>query len=77
MHAVFVGGFLFAIPKLDFFAGVFIEGVFAPKVATDIPNDGMINDESRMARKLLIRDKIYIDVNGRRYDATGKLVNDK
>ena len=55
----------------------FIEGVFAPKVATDIPNDGMMNDESRVARKLLIRDKIYIDVNGRRYDATGKLVNGK
>ena len=55
----------------------FIKGVFAPKVTTDIQNDGMMNDESRMARKLLIDDKIYIDVNGRRYDATGKLVNDK
>ena len=55
----------------------FIEGVFAPKVTTDLQNDGMMNDESRMARKLLIDDKIYIDVNGRRYDATGKLVNDK
>ena len=55
----------------------FIEGVFAPKVTTDIQNDGMMNDESRMARKLLIDDKIYIDVNGRRYDATGKLVNGK
>ena len=55
----------------------FIEGVFAPKVTTDLQNDGMMNDESRMARKLLIDDKIYIDVNGRRYDATGKLVNGK
>ena len=55
----------------------FIEGVFAPKVTTDIQNDGMMNDEMMKARKLLIDDKIYIDVNGRRYDATGKLVNGK
>lgn len=55
----------------------FIEGVFVPKVATDLQNDGMMNDEMMKARKLLIDDKIYIDVNGRRYDATGKLVNGK
>ncbi len=54
-----------------------LQGVFAPKVTTDLQNDGMMNDEMMKARKLLIDDKIYIEVNGRLYDATGKLVNGK
>ena len=28
MHAVFVSRFLFAVPELDFFAGILVEGVF-------------------------------------------------
>jgi hypothetical protein len=51
-----------------------IQGVFkAPQGTTDIEN-GEVGDGEQV-RKLLIRDKMYIIVNGRLYDATGKLVN--
>lgn len=52
-----------------------IQGVFrAPQVTTDIENDGLINEGMMKARKVIISDKIYILVNGRMYDSTGRLM---
>lgn len=51
----------------------FIRGQFkAPQVTTDIQNGAGIEEG---ARKVLIDQKIYIEVNGRLYDATGKIVS--
>lgn len=57
-------------------AGRFIiRGVFlAPQVTTDLSGAGI---EGEHARKLMIDQKIYIEVNDRLYDTTGKLVNRK
>lgn len=51
----------------------FIRGQFkAPQVTTDIQNGAGVEEG---ARKVLIDQKIYIEVNGRLYDATGKIVS--
>lgn len=51
----------------------FIQGQFkVPQVATDIQNGAGIEEG---ARKVLIDQKIYIEVHGRLYDATGKIVS--
>lgn len=51
----------------------FIRGQFkAPNITTDIQNGAGIEEG---ARKVLIDQKIYIEVNGRLYDATGKIVS--
>ena len=51
----------------------FIRGQFkAPNTTTDIRNGAGIEEG---ARKVLIDQKIYIEVNGRLYDATGKIVS--
>jgi hypothetical protein len=56
----------------------FIQGqFFAPQVATDIDNVQGNEGQGTVARKLLIGQKIYIQVNGKLYDTTGKLVIDK
>ena len=53
----------------------YIEGRFyAPQVATDIENGQSDKVQSTKARKLLIDQKMYILVNGKLYDATGKVV---
>ena len=52
-----------------------IKGVFlAPGVATGLQNDGMMNDGMMKARKVIIDQKMYIQINGRLYDANGKLL---
>ena len=52
----------------------FIQGqFFAPQITTDIQNDGTILEGTKI-RKVLINDKMYIQVNDKLYDATGKLV---
>jgi len=52
-----------------------IEGVFyAPQIATDLENGELMNDEMVKARKVMIDQKMYIIVNGRMYDANGKMV---
>ena len=49
-----------------------IQGVFrTPQVTTDVENG--VNGENG-ARKVIINDKMYIILNGRMYDATGKIV---
>ena len=51
-----------------------LQGVFkAPQGTTDIEN-GEASDDKAKARKLIIRDKMYIMVNDLMYDATGKKV---
>ena len=51
-----------------------LQGVFkAPQGTTDIEN-GEASDNKAKARKLIIRDKMYIMVNDLMYDATGKKV---
>lgn len=53
----------------------FIQGQFkAPQIATDIQNGQSGEVQSTKARKLMINQKIFIEVNGRLYDATGKEV---
>ena len=53
----------------------FIQGQFkAPQVATDIQNGQSGEVQSTKARKLMINQKIFIEINGRLYDATGKEV---
>ncbi|MBQ7438685.1 MAG: hypothetical protein IJV28_01805 [Paludibacteraceae bacterium] len=53
----------------------FIQGQFkAPQVATDIQNGHSGEVQTTKARKLMINQKIFIEVNGRLYDATGKEV---
>ena len=47
----------------------------APQITTDIEDTQ--SGEAIKARKLMIDQKIFIEVNGRLYDATGKLVNKK
>ena len=49
----------------------------APNIATDIENTEATEGNSVKAQKLIIRDKLYIRINGQLYDATGKMVNDK
>ena len=52
---------------------LFIQGQFkAPQITTDI--EGGAGIEGEHAQKVIIDQKIYIRVNGRLYDATGKLV---
>ncbi len=65
------------VPKGTTTGRLFIQGVFRqPQVPTDIQN-GNADGEKAKAQKVIINDKIYILVNGRMYDATGKLVNQK
>ncbi len=53
----------------------FIQGQFkAPQVATDIQNGQSGEVQSTKARKVMINQKIFIEINGRLYDATGKEV---
>lgn len=53
----------------------FIQGQFkAPQIATDIQNGQSGEVQSTKARKLMINQKIFIEINGRLYDATGKEV---
>lgn len=53
----------------------FIQGQFkAPQVATDIQNGQSGEVQTTKARKLMINQKIFIEINGRLYDATGKEV---
>ena len=55
---------------------LFIQGQFkTPQITTDI--EGGAGMEGECAHKVIIDQKIYIRVNGRLYDATGKLVLDK
>lgn len=57
---------------------IFLMGRFkAPNIATDIETTEANEDQNMKAQKLIIRDKLYIRLNGQLYDATGKLVNDK
>ncbi|MBQ2608201.1 MAG: hypothetical protein II588_03190, partial [Paludibacteraceae bacterium] len=57
---------------------LFIEGAFrAPQVTTDIEPASDASTKGRDVRKVIINDKIYILVNGRMYDSTGKLVKEK
>ena len=54
-----------------------IEGVFrAPQVTTDVDNGQwtMDNGQGTKAKKLILRDKMYILVGDTLYDATGRLV---
>ena len=56
----------------------FIQGQFkAPNVATDLQNGQSDEVQSTKARKVLIDQKIFIEVDGRLYDTTGKIVNKK
>ena len=69
--------YAFRVPEGTTSGRLFIQGVFrAPQVPTDIQN-GNADGEKAKAQKVIINDKIYILVNGRMYDATGKLVNQK
>lgn len=53
----------------------FIQGQFkAPQIATDIQNGQSGEVQPNKARKLMINQKIFIEINGRLYDATGKEV---
>ena len=57
---------------------LFIQGRFkAPQIATDNESVESESLEFRGAEKLIIRDKLYIRINGQLYDATGKQVNGK
>lgn len=57
---------------------LFLQGRFkALNIATDIENTEATEGNSVKAQKLIIRDKLYIRINGQLYDATGKMVNDK
>jgi len=47
----------------------------APQVTTGVENGQSDQEPSTKARKVIIEDKIYIQLNGRMYDSTGKLVN--
>lgn len=49
----------------------------APSIATDIDHTEATEGNNVKAQKLIIRDKLYIRINGQLYDATGKWVNDK
>lgn len=48
---------------------------FMPMIPTDV--DNVNGNEQEKARKLLINEKMYIQINGRLYDATGKIVKGK
>ena len=53
----------------------FIQGQFkASQIATDIQNGHSGEVQPNKARKLMINQKIFIEINGRLYDATGKEV---
>lgn len=57
---------------------LFLMGRFkAPNIATDIDNTEATEGTGVKAQKLIIRDKMYIRINGQLYDATGKQVNVK
>ena len=57
---------------------IFLVGRFkAPNIATDIDNTDATEGADVKVQKLIIRDKLYIRINGQLYDATGKKVNDK
>ncbi|MBR2165625.1 MAG: InlB B-repeat-containing protein, partial [Paludibacteraceae bacterium] len=47
---------------------------FAPGVATDLDNIQGDNIQNTKARKVIIDQKMYIQINGRLYDANGKLL---
>ena len=47
----------------------------APQVTTGLENGQSDQEPSTKARKVIIEDKIYIQLNGRMYDSTGKKVN--
>lgn len=48
---------------------------FMPMIPTDV--DNVNGNKQEKARKLLINEKMYIQINGRLYDATGKIVKGK
>ena len=53
-----------------------IEGrFFAPEIATDI--DDVNGENKQAARKIIYQDKLYILIDGKMYDSTGKLVISK
>ena len=69
--------YAFRVPTGTTAGRLYIQGVFrAPQVPTDIQN-GNADGEKAKAKKVIINDKIYIIVNGRMFDSTGKLVLDK
>jgi len=47
----------------------------APQVTTGLENGQSEQEPSTKARKVIIEDKIYIQLNGHMYDSTGKKVN--
>ena len=47
----------------------------APQVTTGLENGQSDQEPSTKARKVIIEDKIYIQLNGHMYDSTGKKVN--
>ena len=47
----------------------------APQVTTGVENGQSDQEPSTKARKVIIEDKIYIQLNGHMYDSTGKKVN--
>ena len=52
-----------------------IQGVFrTPQVTTDVENGENGENGANGARKVIINDKMYIILNGRMYDAVGKIV---
>ena len=54
---------------------LFLQGRFkAPQIATDLEDVQTDNVQGIKAEKLIIRDKLYIRINGQLYDATGKQV---
>ena len=57
---------------------LFLQGRFkAPQIATDLEDVQTDNVQGIKAEKLIIRDKLYIRINGQLYDATGKQVKGK
>ena len=70
--------YAFRVPEGTTRGRLFIEGAFrAPQITTDIEPTSDSSLKGREVRKVIINDKIYIIVNGRMFDSTGKLVLDK
>lgn len=70
--------YAFRVPEGTTTGRLFIQGVFrAPQITTDIEPTSDSSLKGRDVRKVIINDKIYIIVNGRMFDSTGKLVLDK